>query len=339
MLSKKIKKFLNHYQILKAAKLFFFNGFVANSDIYKRFVIKKAHRVAREKQEFKEYISIETALTCNARCIFCGHNKKVMTGIMSQELFEKIINECCEYGIKKIMLGVYGEVFTDKDIFKKIKYIRRLGMKYGIITNGSLLSRQMTDKLFELGGLSYVNFSVNAFSEEVYEKTMKGPNRDITYGNILYFLEQKEKWGDHDMEVTVSAVETKFNKKDFKKFSDFWKSKRGIYLVQSAELLPITGGEHDENIGKLGPMTQKTNQLFPCRMLWDRLCVYYDGKVGACCLDGYKRRLIVGDLTVQTVEEVSRGEALNNLRSFHLEGKRSSHPICGKCYYNSIWYR
>jgi hypothetical protein len=86
-------------------------------------------------------------------------------------------------------------------------------------------------------------------------------------------------------------------------------------------------------------MTKKTNWLSPCRMLWGPLNVYYDGKVGPCCKDNDKRQLIIGDLTKQTIREISTGEALNNLRKLHLSGKRSSHPICGKCYLNSIWIR
>jgi len=170
-------------------------------------------------------------------------------------------------------------------------------------------------------------------------KTMVGLKRDVAYKNILYFLEKKEKLKVHGLEVAISAVETKINKKDFRDFFRFWKKQKGVFIVQSAELIDRMGGEYDGNIGELGPMTQKNNWLSPCRYLWGPLMVYHDGKVGICCKDNDKRELIIGDLTRQTVEEVSTGEALKRLRECHLSGKRKSHPVCGKCYLNSVWLR
>jgi hypothetical protein len=336
----KIRKYiLSRPESLRAAKFFLSRGLIANSSLYKKMVMKKARRVARENREYKKDICIETSLTCNSRCVFCGHHNQAMSGIMSIELFKKIIDDCYKYGISHIILGVYGEIMTDRGMFEKIEYLRRYGMTYSIITNASLLTSSMSDRFFEIGGLTHATFSVNGFSKEIYEKTMVGLNREVTYKNILYFLEQKERLKADDMTVTITAVETKINKKDYEKFFRFWKKQKGVFEVLSAELIDRMGKEYDGKIGKLGPMTKKNNWLSPCRLLWGPLNVYYDGKVGPCCKDNDKRELIIGDLTKQTVREVSTGEVLNNLREFHLAGRRGDHPVCGKCFLNSIWLR
>jgi pyruvate-formate lyase-activating enzyme len=339
IMNKKIRKFINHPRTLKVVKSFLSNRLVANNPLYKNLIMKKAKRFALISREFKDQIFIETALTCNSRCIFCGHHNREMTGIMTMDLFKKIIDDCHDFGIKKIILGVYGEIFVDKDLMEKIKYLRKYNMSYNIITNASLLFPGITDRLFELGGLTCINFSVNGYSKEVYEKTMTGLNRDVTYRNILYFLEQKEKLMQYNIEVTVSAVETKINKDDFERFFQFWKNKEGVDSVQSAELIDRMGTKYDGAIGELGPMTKKTNWLSPCKLLWGPLNVYYDGRVGPCCADNDLRKLTIGDLTIQSVREVSTGKALNNLRDLHLAGKRKEHAVCGKCYLNSIWLR
>lgn len=333
------KNIFTHPASLRMAKFFLSHRLVANNSIYKKLVMQKAKKEALRKIEYKETICIETALTCNSRCIFCGHHDQIMSGIMPMDLFRKIIDECRDYGIHHATLGVYGEIFTDKSCIEKIKYLRASGMTYAIITNASLLHRELTDQLFELGGLTYINFSVNGFSREVYEKTMVGLKRDITYKNILYFLEQKKKLRANDPIVTITAVETKLNKKDYKDFFRFWKKQEGVSDVLSAELMDRMGAEYDGKIGKLGQMNKKNNWLSPCRMLWGPLNVYYDGKVGACCKDNDKRELIIGDLTKQTLKEISTGTALCNLRECHLAGNRKKHPVCGKCFLNSIWLR
>jgi MoaA/NifB/PqqE/SkfB family radical SAM enzyme len=335
----KIKFFaFDHPWMLQSAKLFLSNRLVANSSIYRFLVMRKAARIAEENKVCKQTVYIETALTCNSSCVFCAHHYQKMAGIMSMDLFKKIIDECHEFGVKHVNLGIYGEILVDKDLFEKIAYLRKYDMTYGIVTNASLLTSEKVNRFFELGGLNYVNFSMNGFSKEVYEKTMVGLKRDATYENVLHFLREKEKRGADELIVTISAVLTKINKKDFKNFFRFWRRQKGIYMILPVELVDRMGKEYDGKIGKLGPMTKKNNWLSPCRALWGSLMIYHDGKVGPCCVESDKRKLIVGDATRQTIEEISTGEALNNLRQRHLAGRRKDLPICGRCYLNSVWF-
>ena len=73
------------------------------------------------------------------------------------DLFKKVIDECHELGINQVSLGIYGEILVDEKLFEKIAYLRKYGMTYQIVTNASLLTAEKTDRLFELGGLTYVN--------------------------------------------------------------------------------------------------------------------------------------------------------------------------------------
>ena len=339
MLKKFFYKFLfNHPDLLHSVKLLISSNLVANSSLYKKMVMKKARRFAMESKEHEEAISIETTLSCNSRCIFCAHHRKIMTGTMTKELYEKIIDECQACGIKQIFFGVYGEFLTDKFMFERIEYLRKYGMNYGFITNASLLTPEITDKLFKLGGLNTVNFSANGFSKEVYEETMVGLKRDVAYRNMLYFLEQKEKHQTNDLAVVVSAVRTKLNKKDLKDFYNFWKKQKGVTTIFAIDLMDRIGKDYEGELGELGAMDSKSNWLSPCRYVWEALRVYYDGKVSSCCKEDDERKFIIGDLTRQTIKEVLSGEALKNLRECHLSGKRKDHPVCGKCYLNSIWF-
>ena len=339
MIKERMKKFIfSHPDILNTIKLLISNKYLANNSLYKYLVMKRAERLAWETREYKEAIYIETVLNCNSRCIFCAHHNKLMEGTMTRELYEKIIDECHDYGINKVILSIYGEFLLDKYLFQRIKYLRKYGMTYGFVTNASLLTPEKTDRLLQLGGLTYINFSVNGFSKEVYEKTMIGLKRDTVYRHIHYFLQQKEKLKHDDIVVNISAVKTNINSRDYREFFKYWRMQKGIDTLLPVELIDRMGKEYNGEIGKLGPMTKKTNWLSPCRSLWASLMVYYDGKVGPCCKDNDKREIIVGDATKQTVKEISTGADLKNLRQSHLAGKRKNHPVCGKCYLNSVWF-
>ena len=338
MLKEKIRKLIfDRPNVLQASRVALTSKFVANNPLYKNFVMKKARRYAKECKEYEKVISVETTLSCNARCVFCAHHNQVMTGTMSMEIFEKIIDECHEHGIQLINFGVYGELLTDKFLFERIKYLRKYNMTYSFFTNASLLKPEITDKLFEMGGLAGVNFSINGFSREIYEKTMVGLKRDVAYENTLYFLEQKGKLNLDELAVHISAVRTKLNKKDFKEFFKFWKKQKGVSMVWSLELMDRMGNDYDGKLGKLGLMDNKHNWLSPCKILWGPIRIFYDGRVSPCCKDDDKRELIIGDISKQTLKEILTGEALNSLRQLHLSDKRNSHPICGKCHLNSVW--
>jgi len=339
VLLEKIKFFVfDHPWMLQTIKHFFSSKLIANNPVYKSLVMKKARRIARENNICKQTVYIETALSCNSSCVFCAHHYQPMNGIMSMELFKKVIDDCREFGITHVNLGIYGEILVDRDLFEKIEYLRKYGLTYGIVTNASLLTSEKVDRFFELGGLNYVNFSMNGFSKEVYEKTMVGLKRDVAYENVLHFLREKEKRVADDLVVTISAVMTKINKKDLNDFFRFWRKQKGVYMILPIELVDRMGKEYSCEIGKLGPMSKKNIWLSPCRSLWGSLMVYYDGRVGPCCVESDKRNLIVGDATKQTIGEISTGKALCNLRECHISGKRKDHPICGKCYLRSIWF-
>ncbi|MCM8820240.1 MAG: hypothetical protein NC925_05540 [Candidatus Omnitrophica bacterium] len=63
---------------------------------------------------------------------------------MNWNLFEKIINDCLEFGVKKIYLTNFGESLLDSRLFKRIKYIkdRAETVKVAFITNGFLLNNE-----------------------------------------------------------------------------------------------------------------------------------------------------------------------------------------------------
>src|SRR5690606_17167897 len=68
-----------------------------------------------------EIVQIESTNICNAKCVFCPrdemHRKQ---GIMSFELFTKIVDECAELGITHLRVHNYGEPFVDRKLVEKV---------------------------------------------------------------------------------------------------------------------------------------------------------------------------------------------------------------------------
>src|SRR5215204_3238492 len=92
-----------------------------------------------------EIVQIESTNICNAKCVFCPRDEMHRRqGIMSRELFRKVVDECAELGITHVRVHNYGEAFLDRYLTEKVKYAKDKGIKeVGMISNGSLITEKV----------------------------------------------------------------------------------------------------------------------------------------------------------------------------------------------------
>ena len=123
-----------------------------------------------------EIVQIESTNICNAKCVFCPRDEMHRRqGIMSFDLFKKIVDECVELGITHVRVHNYGEPFVDRKLVEKVRYAKEKGIKeVGMISNGSLITEEVARGMIE-AGLDAINISVDASGKEVFESTRDRP--------------------------------------------------------------------------------------------------------------------------------------------------------------------
>jgi MoaA/NifB/PqqE/SkfB family radical SAM enzyme len=310
---------------------------VVNSALYASYVFSRARKMNTMYHNRIPGVMIETILNCNAKCIMCYHGSQTMNGIMPMALFRKIIDECVQQGITTVGLSVYGEPLLDPQFIERVGYLRTCGLQYSFFTNASLLTEPVVIKLFDLGGLVEVNFSINGLSRAVYEKVMVGLERDTTYANVHRFLQEKRTRGGLRPTVSISCVKTKYSVDELPAFVRYWRRFKEVDRIITADLLDRIGDAREEDIGTFGPLSHRQGSSLPCREVWSRFLVYYDGRVAPCCIDNDMRKLVIGDVTVQSLREIAASTAVRHLRQIHSDGCRNKHPICGNCPFQSVW--
>ena len=149
-----------------------------------------------------EIVQIESTNICNAKCVFCPrdemHRKQ---GIMSFELFKKIVDECAELGITHVRVHNYGEPFVDRQLVEKVRYAKQKGIKeVGMISNGSLITEQVARGMIE-AGLDAINISVDASGKEVFESTRLGLKYDKVIANIERLVRLRAEIGQAPAEA------------------------------------------------------------------------------------------------------------------------------------------
>jgi MoaA/NifB/PqqE/SkfB family radical SAM enzyme len=123
-------------------------------------------------------IYIEVTNTCNLNCSTCMRNIwDVQYGHMSEKTFGKILLELGEFVRKpELFFGGYGEPLSNPACLVMLEKAKKLGYCVSLITNGVLLTEQVTRRLVEMK-LDMLWVSLDGASPECYA--------DVRLGNAL----------------------------------------------------------------------------------------------------------------------------------------------------------
>jgi hypothetical protein len=262
-----------------------------------------------------EIVQIESTNICNAKCVFCPrddmHRKQ---GIMSVELFGKVVDECVELGITHIRMHNYGEAFIDKRLVEKVRYAKEKGIKeVGMISNGSLITEPIARGMIE-AGLDAINISVDAAGKEVFETTRIGLKYDKVIANIERLVRLRAEYGKRRPKLILSFVRQN-NSADEQAFIEHWR--------RVADKIHITDLHN-----WAGTLNTESDVNYPCYRPWLTFTVLWDGRVSLCCAD-FDGKTILGDLNTSTIRDIWNAEPYRLARRQHLES--GGPDICRAC--------
>jgi MoaA/NifB/PqqE/SkfB family radical SAM enzyme len=262
-----------------------------------------------------EIVQIESTNICNAKCVFCPrddmHRRQ---GIMSFDLFRKIVDECAALGITHVRVHNYGEPFVDRKLVEKVRYAKQKGIQeVGMISNGSLITEPVARGMIE-AGLDAINISVDAAGREVFEATRIGLKYDKVIANIERLVRIRAELGRRRPKLILSFVRQN-NSLDEQAFIEHWKS--------IADKVHITDLHN-----WAGTLNQESDVNYPCYRPWLTFTVLWDGRVSLCCAD-FDGREVLGDLNTSSIQEIWNAEPYRNIRRRHLES--GGPDICQSC--------
>src|SRR5215207_11639142 len=170
-----------------------------------------------------EIVQSESTNICNAKCVFCPrddmHRRQ---GVMSLELFKKVVDECAELGITHVRVHNYGEPFLDRHLTAKVRYAKEKGIKeVGMISNGSLINEDVARGMID-AGLDAINISVDASGKEVFESTRLGLKYDKVIANIERIVRLRTESGKRRPKLILSFVRQN-NSQDEQAFIEHWR--------------------------------------------------------------------------------------------------------------------
>ena len=296
--------------------------------IYRYLVFRyKFLKCGREKINlgYPPYLLIEPVSTCNLRCPFCFQTDKTFTkkpymGVMNFELFRKAVDEADKIGVGAITLASRGEPTLHKNFSEMLDY---LGKKKNIFeikinSNASFLSEKICHSIF-LNKITQIVISADHYQKEEYERLRKNSNYEKIVENVdrLYQI-RNSFYPESTTEIRVSGIDADKNL-NREKFRDFW-IKRSDHVTAS---FPLERWDTYKNI----PHDDISD---PCENLWDRMYIWFDGKVNPCDAD-YKSLLSYGNIKDSSIKDIWNNNIIKKLREEHLNKERKKTNPCDRC--------
>jgi MoaA/NifB/PqqE/SkfB family radical SAM enzyme len=138
-------------------------------------------------------VYIEPTNRCNLECVTCiRHSWDEPLGEMSSSTFARIIKDLRSFSpVPDVLLGGLGEPLSHPDIVDMVRQIKALGSSVELITNGTLLTRSLSDQLVD-AGLDVIWVSLDGATPESYKDVRLGAALPEVLANLTEF--RRARW-------------------------------------------------------------------------------------------------------------------------------------------------
>lgn len=283
-----------------------------------------------KRDEFPSNVQIQTISLCNARCIMCPYKDVKDTlphGKMSKPLFRKIIDECVDRGVRKVVPFLMAEPLLDNDLFDHISYTKKKlpNVKIQISTNGGIMTKKKA-QLLAKSEVDIITFNFQGINKESYENIM-GLNFDQTIDNIQYFLSLKK---ENNPIIKIGTLIGVLPKNEINNFVNFWKKEGVILEIRKAH--NRAGNLED---GEIKYDTQHYQKTYGCmqdrHLKW--IHILFNGDVVLCCQD-WKREVILGNVKEDSIHEIWNSKKFEKIRKQIISKEMApKNFLCKKCYF------
>lgn len=282
---------------------------------------------------------------CNFTCEYCyfavPKDKRAFVSdwpIMKYDLYKRSIDEFTQFKdkLKTLRFVGMGEPLLHKDIAKMVDYAvsKNVAERVEILTNGSLLTREMSDDLID-AGLSRLVISLQGLTAEKYHEISNSKiDFDEFVSNIGYFYERKKDTHLY-IKIVDYALDSKNGEQQF--YDIFGEICDSMAIENVVPIMPFL--DYENVLPKKDEAKTQYGFSVPdvevCPQAFFTMQINPDGKVVPCYQINYPG--FMGDLNHQTVQEVWNGEGYRNFRLSMLEGREQVNKVCRDC--NFIKYR
>lgn len=260
--------------------------------------------------EYFPPISCEIDLSnkCQLKCSFCMYSsyRKEEGCHLDRALYQSLIHQLKSIGTKSITFTGGGEPLANPHAAEMIDLAFKEGFDIGLITNGVDL---YSLPVYLLNSFKFIRVSLDAASREVYKKVKRADFYDLVIDNISKASSISNKkvvvgisyviCEDNEHEVYEAEKLSRELNADYVQFKPAWRNGGiydGLYMGENEEQDP----------GVFVANRWKPTDSLPCVIAGLIGIVGANGKLYYCCQHRGKVQYELGDLTIDSFDEIWR---------------------------------
>jgi radical SAM protein with 4Fe4S-binding SPASM domain len=268
---------------------------------------------------------------CNFRCTYCLHSlsaealreRRFERRLMFFGTYKKAIDGLKEFPdkLKAIIFAGHGEPLFHPQISAMVKYADGIADRTEIVTNGSLLSMEMSEGLVS-AGLGVLRVSIQAVTDEGYERvTGRKVNVADLIGCLRYFYNMRG-----NTRVHVKIIDMGLSKDDIKRFYDLFGPVADEvsveYVIPFINEIPLTNDQ-----GKTKHGGQESESKI-CSMPFYMIALEPNGDLVPCCSSVVP--CCYGNVKKESIKQMWDSQERNQFLLLQLVDL-SQNRVCGAC--------
>lgn len=186
----------------------------------------------------------ELTYKCNLRCCHCNIVPEPGRKELTAEEVSSILDQLAEAGCLELTF-TGGELLTRPDIFEILTYSKKRGFYVTLLTNGTLISPGVADKLRDIN-IDKVGISFYGVTPQTFEKITGVP------GSFHHCLQGIKLLQKRNIPVTLKMVVMTLNLKEFDRVKGFIEA-QGIRFRYSYIIMPNFDGSPGPLLYRLSP--------------------------------------------------------------------------------------
>lgn len=275
-------------------------------------------------------LSLDIVNNCNYRCKKCPQFVEPQvtrhppgTEMISWRRYADLVEQMSQNkGPWTITTSNRGESLMHPEIARMVELTTESGGKHYILSNGSLLTGQMSEALLKAGLHSFW-LSIDAMDPEKYNAVNYPGNLEKVLRNIDTFLENRRRFNARCY-FTVHVVSQQDNDGTVEKVIERWGDE--IDTLLDAALVD----RHSVPSVRISPFWDTLPPALSCLFPWHVLAVTALGEIIPCC-GGYMYPERLGTIEEARLADVWRGEKMERLRTMILTGTLPEDHFCSLC--------
>lgn len=289
--------------------------------------------------DFPRYLDIELTNLCNFKCLMCptgtGSSKRPK-GMMSEEVFEKLIAEITPYQTPVRFIR-WGEPLMHKSLISFIQRAKSIGSLTHINTNGSLLDERMMESLLD-SGLDSIKFSFQGVDRKSYHEMRNIDFFDGLLTTIGKFHAMRGERATPYIHISTSITYESADlvhqfKTKTQPIADLVSVGRTILEYMDPAHSPRLSPEEQQRLEELKKLESVVKKHLECPEVFDKLSLNWDGTVSACCND-YDNKMLIGDLKRESLQHIWDSAKMMRYRGLLVQMRHNDLPLCRSCYDN-----